>query len=121
MADDRLPCCRSVSILATSPDNVSSRSSAISFSKFQNVSSRLTLVLCPPITIERFAIDDFTARPILRIVGIIQFGGTATSCDELAHFLEVFCSVQTHSSKKWVCCAPMVNHSKFILCQNDTV
>jgi hypothetical protein len=37
------------------------RSRAISFKLFQNSSSRLTLVLWPAITIERFETEDLTA------------------------------------------------------------
>src|SRR5215467_12141506 len=66
MADDRLPCCRSESIDATSSDNVMSRSPAISFSPFQNASSRLTLVLCPAITIERLTTGDFIGGPLFQ-------------------------------------------------------
>src|SRR5215475_11489294 len=39
------------------------RSPAISFKLFQNSSSRLTLVLWPAMTIERFETGDFTASP----------------------------------------------------------
>src|SRR5262249_25808271 len=39
------------------------RSPAISFKLFQNWSSRLTLVLWPAMTIERFETEDFTASP----------------------------------------------------------
>src|SRR6266498_2545023 len=59
MADDRLPCCRWVSIAATNSDNVMWRSPPISFRLFQNASSRLTLVLWPRTTIERLATGDF--------------------------------------------------------------
>src|SRR5712691_1013257 len=60
MADDRLLCCRSLSIAMTRRDKVWSRSAAISRSPFQNASSRLTLVLWPAMTIERLTIEDFT-------------------------------------------------------------
>jgi hypothetical protein len=40
------------------------RSVAISLRLFQNSSSRLTLVLCPAITIERLETEDFTAFPL---------------------------------------------------------
>src|SRR5450432_632317 len=63
MAEDRLPCCRLLSISPTSSDNVMSRSPEISFMPFQNASSRLTLVLCPATTIERFTTGDFMTRP----------------------------------------------------------
>src|SRR3569832_313153 len=59
MADDRLPCWRSVSIDETRSDRVISRSSAMSLRPFQNASSRLTLVLWPAITIERLITGDF--------------------------------------------------------------
>src|SRR5438067_9826915 len=61
MADDRMPCRRSESIVATKSDKVMSRPLAISFSPFQNASSRLTLVLWPAITIERLITGDFIA------------------------------------------------------------
>src|SRR5262249_6946467 len=59
MADDRLPCRRSVSIVATRSESVRLRSPAICFSPCQNASSRLTLVLCPAITIDRLTTGDF--------------------------------------------------------------
>src|SRR5580700_7592743 len=40
-------------------DNVKSRLAAISFNPVQNASSRLTLVLCPAMTIERLTTGDF--------------------------------------------------------------
>jgi hypothetical protein len=40
-------------------DNVIRWPCAISFKLSQNGSSRLTLVLCPPMTIERFTTSDF--------------------------------------------------------------
>src|SRR5215468_3309781 len=69
MADDRLPCCRSESIVATRSDNVMSRPPAISLRTFQKGSSRLTLVLCPAMTMERLTTGDFIARPPLRCGG----------------------------------------------------
>src|SRR6267378_40230 len=62
MADDKLPWRRSASIEATSSDRVRLRAVAISFSPPQNASSRLTLVLCPVMTIERFTTGDFIRR-----------------------------------------------------------
>src|ERR1700674_866156 len=59
MADDKLPCCRSPSIVATNSDSVRFRSPAMAFKLPQNLSSRLTLVLCPPMTTERFKTADF--------------------------------------------------------------
>src|SRR5215475_14897914 len=59
MADERLPCRRSESIVDTRSDKVMSRPPAISFSPLQNASSRLTLVLWPAITIERLTTGDF--------------------------------------------------------------
>src|SRR5204863_1646932 len=44
---------------ATSSERVISRASAISFSPFQNASSRLTLVLCPAITMDLLTTGDF--------------------------------------------------------------
>src|SRR4029453_3826731 len=75
MADDRLPCCRSESIAATSSDKVISRSLAISLSPFQNASSRLTLVLWPAMTIERLTTGDFIARLPFRSGGGRGRGG----------------------------------------------
>src|ERR1700728_1649569 len=62
MAEDRLPCWRSESIAATSSDKVIRRLTAISLSPLQNASSRLTLVLCPAMTMERLTTGDFIAR-----------------------------------------------------------
>src|SRR5580692_9658860 len=59
MAEDRLPCRRSWSIAATMSDKVKSRLPAISFNPVQNASSKLTLVLCPAMTIERLTTGDF--------------------------------------------------------------
>src|SRR3954447_15063508 len=59
MADDRLPWRRSVSIVATRSDSVRLRSPAICFRPCQKASSRLTLVLCPAITIDRLTTGDF--------------------------------------------------------------
>src|SRR5712692_4629259 len=67
MADERLPCCRSESIAATRSDKVMSRPAAISFSPFQNASSRLTLVLWPAMTMERLTTEDFIARSPMSI------------------------------------------------------
>src|SRR5882672_3102156 len=47
---------------ATSSDNVILRDVAISFRPLQNASSRLTLVLCPAMTIERLTTGDFIRR-----------------------------------------------------------
>src|SRR6266436_9588826 len=69
MADERLPCCRSESIAATRSDKVMSRPPAISLRPFQKASSRLTLVLCPAMTMERLTTGDFIARPPLRCGG----------------------------------------------------
>src|SRR6266511_1376910 len=68
MADDKLPCCRSESIAATSSDKVMSRLPAISLSPFQNASSRLTLVLWPAMTIERLTTGaDLVRRQVMGI------------------------------------------------------
>ena len=58
MADDRLPCCRSLLIAATRFDKVISRAAAISFSAVQNASSMVTLVLLPAMATERREIGD---------------------------------------------------------------
>ena len=63
MADDRLLCCRALSISATTFDSVIRCTYAISLKSFQNGSSRLTLVLCPSITTERLMTGDFMAAP----------------------------------------------------------
>src|ERR1700747_2416165 len=59
MAEDRLLCWRWLSISLISSDSVLLHSAAISFMPVQNASSRLTLVLCPLTTIERFTTGDF--------------------------------------------------------------
>src|SRR6185295_4950388 len=51
---------------ATRSDKVMLRPAAMSFSPFQKASSRLTLVLCPAITIERLTTGDFIERPPFR-------------------------------------------------------
>src|SRR5262245_66271671 len=51
-------------MLVTRSDKVFRRLLAISFKPSQNASSRLTLVLCPTRTIERFTTVDFMA-PLL--------------------------------------------------------
>ena len=50
-------------MLPTKLDKVSFRMLAISRNPFQNASSRLTLVLCPPRTIERLMTEDFIVVP----------------------------------------------------------
>src|SRR6266513_2008212 len=75
MADDKLPCCRSESIAATSSDKVMLRALAISLSPFQNASSRLTLVLWPAITMERLTTGDFIARLPFRAGAGRAYGG----------------------------------------------
>src|SRR5262245_16386341 len=62
MADDKFPCRRSESMVATSSDSVMSRPPAISFSPFQKASSKLTLVLCSAMTLERLTTGDFIDR-----------------------------------------------------------
>src|SRR6266566_9480363 len=62
IAEDRLPCWRAVSISPTSSDSVTPRAAEISFIPVQNASSRLTLVLWPSTTIERFTTGDFMVR-----------------------------------------------------------
>ena len=52
-----------------------SRSSAISFRPFQNASSRLTLVLCPAITMERLITGDFIDGLLVRFDADREFGG----------------------------------------------
>src|SRR5260370_14907615 len=97
MAEDRLACRRSWSIAATMSDKVKSRFAAISFNPVQNASSRLTLVLCPAMTIERLTTGDFIGfscldtvliplaanlffvRPHERTVTFLHTGGTIAS------------------------------------------
>src|SRR2546427_4714496 len=103
MADDKLPCCRSESIAATSSDKVMLRALAISLSPFQNASSRLTLVLWPAMTMERLTTGDFIARLPFRSCGGRGCGGAFPSLWGLgwgrgfsgpspAHLDEVFAS-----------------------------
>src|SRR5260370_40099186 len=66
MAEDKLPCSRCESMVPTRSDKDRSRSLAISFSTFQNASSRLTLVLWPATTTERLTTEDFIACPPAR-------------------------------------------------------
>jgi len=63
MTDDRFPRCRSESISASKADKVISPPLAISLSDFQNTSSRLTLVLRPPTSTDRFMIRDAITPP----------------------------------------------------------
>src|SRR5438105_330398 len=66
MAEERFPCRRPPSMLATRSDKVMLRAEAISLRPFQNASSRLTLVLCPAMTIEGLTTGDFIDRPPFR-------------------------------------------------------
>src|ERR1700756_883118 len=66
MAEERFPCRRPPAMLATRSDRVMLRAEAISLRPFQNASSRLTLVLCPAMTIERLTTGDFIDRPPFR-------------------------------------------------------
>src|SRR5262245_2567152 len=68
MVDERFSCWRPASIAATNSDRVTFRALAISFSAFQNASSRLTLVLWPERTIERLMTRDFIRHPPLAVV-----------------------------------------------------
>src|ERR1051325_5827476 len=61
MAEERFPCRRPPSMLATRSESVMLRVPAISLRPLQNASSRLTLVLCPAMTIERLTTGDFIA------------------------------------------------------------
>jgi len=62
MAEERLACRRSASMLATSRDKVSCRALAMSRRPFQKSSSTLILVRRPAITIERLMTEDFMAH-----------------------------------------------------------
>src|SRR5215471_6266817 len=64
IAEDRLPCWRAPSICVTNFDTVASWARAISFRSLQKASSRLTLVLCRPITMERLTTKDFIKAPV---------------------------------------------------------
>src|SRR5438477_10366271 len=75
MADDRLPCWRSVSMDETRSDRVTLRSSAMSLRLVQNASSRLTLVLCPAMTMERLITGDFIDGLLFRCDADREFGG----------------------------------------------
>jgi len=55
MADDRFPVPRLLSIEAMSSEMVVLRDTAISLSRVQKASSRLTLVLRPPSTVDRLS------------------------------------------------------------------
>jgi hypothetical protein len=59
MADERFECGRRTSMSPTRSASVILSSRTISFRPFQNSSSRLTLVLCPAITIDRLTTADF--------------------------------------------------------------
>src|ERR1700730_4586563 len=83
MADDRFPSCRPESIAATKSDRLISRDVAISFSDFQNGSSRLTLVLWPATTTDRFTTRDFIRGPTVAIgaVALLVFRDTLIDRD----------------------------------------
>src|SRR5947207_13452390 len=53
-------------MVATRSDKVMPRVDAISLSPRQNASSRLTLVLCPAITMDRLTTGDFIHRLLVR-------------------------------------------------------
>src|ERR1700730_2896483 len=91
-ADDRLPWARSLSMADTISDKVRSRPDAISFSPFQNASSRLTLVLWPAITIERLTTGDFITPSVFRVnVGRTQ-GGFVELPRAARDFLQRLCA-----------------------------
>src|ERR1700736_1951899 len=69
MADDRLACCLPASMLVSSCDTVSCRSSAISCTAFQN-----SLVLCPP----RFIPPQLQRRYCIAM----PYDGTADDCQQ---------------------------------------
>ena len=64
IAEDRLPCWRVWSICVTNFDSVACWLQAISFSSLQKASSRLMLVLCPPMMMERLITGDFIRAPV---------------------------------------------------------
>ena len=59
IAEDKLPPWRALSISATTFVKLACWPCAISFKPLQNASSKLTLVFCPLITIERLMTGDF--------------------------------------------------------------
>lgn len=89
--------CRSLSIAAIRSDTVTLRPRAISFSPFQNASSRLTLVLWPEITIERLTTRDFITRPKGAKSGYYQ----RSKCCDRSGFVPVELRfVATHNSQR---------------------
>lgn len=73
IAEDRLPCSRALSISPTTFDSVAWWACAISFSPLQNASSRLMLVLCPSMTMERLTICDFMSPRFSQAVDSVKF------------------------------------------------
>ena len=65
IAEDKLPRSRVLSISVTIFDTGTPSVCAIFFRLLQNASSRLTLVLCPSITMERLMIADFMMCPLI--------------------------------------------------------
>src|SRR5690349_13231389 len=59
----------------TRSDRVTLRSSAMSLRLVQNASSRLTLVLCPAMTMERLITGDFIDGLLFRFDADREFGG----------------------------------------------
>src|SRR5882757_3259658 len=113
MADERLPLWRPMSMLPTRSDSVIARVTAISFRPFQNASSRLTLVLCPAITIERFTTGDFIGRLLCRF-GAGRDPTRISSAGQLRVFGRAWadrgqgdsCARALHSRAVWLVCAP---------------
>jgi len=68
--DERLALARPLSTVPTRFDTDRSLCRAISFSPFQKQSSKLTLVLCPAITIERLITEDSIGVPFARRVSV---------------------------------------------------
>src|ERR1044072_7492156 len=127
MADDRLPCRRSVSMDDTRSDNVMLRSSAISFRPCQKASSRLTLVLWPAITMERLTTGDFIDGLLVQCDADQESDGPDHGPPPLA------CAplwmrrgqhvVQQHAVRlccDWHACEPFAD-SRFQTCQSSTV
>src|ERR1700736_6487189 len=64
-------------------DTVILPDAAICLSDFQNASSRLTLVLCPPRTTDRFTIRDFISGLVFEFRFVVDAGKETGSTDDV--------------------------------------